>query len=1023
MTMRLRRTALIGLLAATSVAAIAQPAAAQTAAETRRQSYNIPAGELVPALQRFARQSRMQVIYSAANLRGRRTAGVRGEMTAAAALQRLVAGSGAQLVQDSSGAYLVRTDQQSGEAQAGGAAADDESVDAAQVGVAEILVVGSRSQNVDIRRSEDDPQPYIVFDSDDIERSGATSLEQFLQQQLTAATNVINNGAGGGIAGPSFSRITLRGLSSSETLILIDGHRASSPAIFGTLSQTDVTGIPLAAIERVEVLPTTASGIYGGNATGGAINIVLRRDYTGVEVRGSHSTTTSGYTPRTRLSATSGIGLGGGDTNILLSASYSSGGSLLLRDRLRIIRARRDRIRNNDPQSFLSPFTQPLGSTPNIYSLDGSNLVLRNGVALGSAFTSVPEGYRGVTVDGGAALVSRAGTFNWDFASTSQGPDATQVALIAQPTVISGSLLLRHALTSEISVFFDASASRDETFFPSSAISQFYYLPAAAPTNPFLQDVFVRAPVDVEENIGGRNTARRLRGVSGVLWQISPRWSLGLDYTWDQTRVKVQLPSTSRAFASAVSGGAVDILADASVAPYPIEQYPIVPISVTSPITSTLNDLSLRVGGSLFSLPGGRVAVTGAVAHRQERVATAFNFSIASSATTVYPARSQSVDSAYIEVTVPIFSAANSQPGFRELEIQLASRAERYKNVARESQLYFGDAPPPPGQEYVNEFTSFNPTIALRWAPTEWVAFRASYGTGFLPPGLDQVTPQFLGFDTPVVDPRRGNSTTLVPYQIGGNPNLRPERSESFSLGLILTPRIVPGLRMSLDYTNLEKRDNITSFPNFQQGLVDNEELFPDRVIRGPRNVGDPVGWPGPIIGVDASVLNIARANIEAWDMRITYDRRLPSGANLELSLNTTYQPRLERVIVEGLPTIDFSSLSPQLRATSTIAWSRGGTTLTGSMRYFGSYRVEDNYILGQGRGGRVSDQAYLDLTARYDIPAGSGRAFQGMSVELAVSNVFNSAPPFDSSNPFGYYSPYADMLLRTVQIGLRKRF
>src|SRR5690606_21287995 len=111
-----------------------------------------------------------------------------------------------------------------------------------------------------------------VFDRHTIERSLATSVSDFLKSNLTMSSGPsLLSQSPTEVAG-SASRIRLRGLSAEQTLVLIDGRRTASYAVAGDTPQPDINGIPLAAIERIEVLPTSAAGIYGGGATGGVIN-------------------------------------------------------------------------------------------------------------------------------------------------------------------------------------------------------------------------------------------------------------------------------------------------------------------------------------------------------------------------------------------------------------------------------------------------------------------------------------------------------------------------------------------------------------------------------------------------------------------------------------------------------------------------------------------------------------------------------------------------------------------------------
>src|SRR5262249_47516946 len=140
-----------------------------------------------------------------------------------------------------------------------------------QKGIPEILVKGSKNLNMDIQRTANDPQPWVVFDREEIQQSGAAEIQEFLKTRLTMDTNQQSaNQSPANIPG-NVSTIKRGGLGSSQTLVLVDGRRVPTliAANGTTPSQADLNGIALAAVERIEVLPSTASGIYGGGATGG----------------------------------------------------------------------------------------------------------------------------------------------------------------------------------------------------------------------------------------------------------------------------------------------------------------------------------------------------------------------------------------------------------------------------------------------------------------------------------------------------------------------------------------------------------------------------------------------------------------------------------------------------------------------------------------------------------------------------------------------------------------------------------
>lgn len=251
-----------------SAAAAAQDAAS---GQPGRHRFEIPAGEATTALQDYAKQSGKQVLFDYDAVKGRATAAVSGEMTDATALQRLLRGSGLKVTSADGTTVTVgpeRARATPGESLAArggrnrGSSWGDDTVPAGLAGISEILVVGSRSQNVDIRRSEDDPQPYVVFDKEEIEASNATSLEDFFRSRLPMNTQQepINQRSSmdeSSVYG-NISEINLRGLGANQTLILVDGRRAPRVVRSGSagfdFSQADINGIPLSAIERVEVL-------------------------------------------------------------------------------------------------------------------------------------------------------------------------------------------------------------------------------------------------------------------------------------------------------------------------------------------------------------------------------------------------------------------------------------------------------------------------------------------------------------------------------------------------------------------------------------------------------------------------------------------------------------------------------------------------------------------------------------------------------------------------------------------------
>lgn len=158
----------------------------------------------------------------------------------------------------------------------------------------EIIVTGSH-----IRGSSPDSSPLISYDRADIQRSGATTVEQFLrtipQNFSSIGSETALNSGGNTAAQQNITRgasVDLRGLGAGSTLVLVNGHRLAPSGFDGSF--VDVSLIPLSAVERIDVLSDGASAIYGADAVGGVVNFILRDDFSGAETRLQASSTTRG---------------------------------------------------------------------------------------------------------------------------------------------------------------------------------------------------------------------------------------------------------------------------------------------------------------------------------------------------------------------------------------------------------------------------------------------------------------------------------------------------------------------------------------------------------------------------------------------------------------------------------------------------------------------------------------------------------------------------------------------------------
>ena len=1028
---------------------------AQALADTARQ-IEIPAGDLRQGLLQLSKEYGVELVYEPELVKHFRTSGVRGTYIAPDAVRLLLKGTPLELRTDPSGAMLIApprasatsTNAQQTEgnnaakegkkdssgdfrvAQVDQANAGPQAVDESgdhnsekkekEEGIPEILVQGSKTMNMDIRRSRDDVQPYVIFDRKTIADSGAVTLNDFLKQRLT-----MNSAVGALQQGPTFngsmSQVNLRGLGTNQTLILIDGHRAVGAEVIASGSQQpDINGIPLEAIERIEVLPTTASGIYGGSATGGAINIILRRDYSGVTAKLTYDNSFDGGADIKRFDLNSGFSLEGGKTNVLLAASASDAGWLLLQDRNAFQQGRALVLANN-PGFFLAAPTPPSGATPNIHSLTGENLVLKNNTPLNSPITFVPVGYGGIATDSGNALVANAGQYNFDFPASAQGNGALSPSLVGT-LVRSVSASIRREFSSRIDAFIDAGASNSLTRAPANNASGLYFIPSSSDANPFKQDIFAQLPLAVYDGMQ-RVTNDNRRVVGGVIFKLTDNWRGETDYTWNTSDVRYSSPGGAPPGLSAAltaTNGAPDVLRDLSQFPLDTTTFPGLPPFHSTSFLTTFRDATARVSGPVATLPGGPLTLDGLVEYNKSTFSGGQYF-LSTGLTFVIPEKTQTVRSAYLEAKVPLIGAYNAITGVKALELQVAGRTDRYATDGVSNLVFF----PLPVTRTRNEETSTNPTLGLRYQPVNILALRASYGTGFLPPAASQLV-QGSTFNFPFVDPTRNNAPGLAQFKTGGNPGLRPEHSESVSLGAVYAPAFLANSRLSLDYTQIRKSDEIKSLG--MQQIIDNEALFPGRVTRDANGI---------ITAVDGTSLNVSHSKVEAYDLAVDSHRDIAGWGSFDFFATATWTPHYLTQLLPTTPTIEnagISFLNPlKFKGNVGITWNLNHWRVGWAMRYFSSYLVTDptspsNAVFMQNQGSTsVASQTYHDIVVTYSLPQ-KGKAstianlLSNTEIQLGVRNVFNTKPPFDVTGT-QYWSVLGDARLASYYLSVKKGF
>jgi len=870
--------------------------------------------------------------------------------------------------------------------------------------------------NMDLLRTEYDVQPYSIIGRDTITRSGATTVEDLLSQQLTMSTQFSSSGQNATGYGGSASNFSLRGMSTSETLILINGRRVAGVGRSSNTEagdQPDLNGIPLAAIERIEVLPASASAIYGASAVGGVINVVLRREYSGHELNTRFEMTDDRHAPIETFNWTSSFQFEGGRTSLLISAQYQDTRALYGHQR-DFQRKGRQQILENDPAALYVPAgstaNAPWGALVNIRSRNGSPLFGPGS----SHFTHIPQGYRGWAIDGLQPLIDNQGTYNLDLARGMVSGFTADEELIAASRAKSVNVNGSREMTEKLKLFFDGGYSHSEqnpydSWYGASQVR----LAASSPYNPFGQEVSITYPVRSSDRNQASEVNTTIRGERLALsleYELPHNWRVVGNYSWSHSVNHHQYLTNhgSPTRMEAIHAGLLDVLRDTTSFPTLIDEYAGMLHRITNAWSS---DSTLRAAGGLGGWwYAGDITLANGIEHRELR-----SSAVNGSSSNLHPApvyRRQQVDSFYTEATVPLVASHQRRRWLHSAELQLAARHERF-NVETAGSKY----------------DTTVPTFGMRLLPVREFILRGSYGRGFRAPSYAQLTPPTFSTSTTTLnDPKRGGETIDIFTLTGGNAEIVPETSRNLNVGVVWSPERIPGLRLSADWYRIEKNNNITT-PG-SQALLDEEDLYPDRVIRGPADPSDPYYPVGPVIQINRYVMNTLKMETSGIDLGARYRWQAGNFGDVDISGNASLSDyyRTQSSITSGvLERRGIPSQSGPLnqRINGSAVWTRGSWTCGWATQYYSRYRINPTSTASIRRQGgpTVASQIYHDVFVRYRVSArGRHRAFEGLELTVGAKNVLDKRPPTDMSRGY-YYSTFGDPRMRRLYANVKKTF
>lgn len=911
-----------------------------------------------------------------------------------------------------------------------------------------VNVLGSRVRRVDAG----DITSVSTFDRDFIAATGAGRLADFLNllpqtytgagsgrgsapndfnpefgvrtETRSPAFNIALGAANVPLGQSGVSGANLRGLGSGSTLVLIDGRRApiagqgnrSTDARQGFV---DLNTIPLGAIERVEVLADGASALYGSDAIGGVINVVLRKNYAGAELATNYRGTFDGGARERRATLSAGV----------TSKDARLRGSLVfdLYDRARLSAAQRDFSANQDHTGKL------VGRDRNGAPVPGRDLRLNWGypaVVQARAGTlngvTAPDGSpaRVALVPEGARTTPLPAQFVGANGAVAAGQRRTNTAafldLVSPQESRSAGGALEYELRPSIRAYARFSATDVRGRFDAqppvstaSATTGFGGFATIVPAtidgqanalNPFGQDVIVGL-LHAEFGAMRQTTHTRNRSaVGGLTGAIAGRWFWDASVSWRRDRfaqrnLTLDPARFTAALAAADPARRFNPFVDAQAAgPVNAALYPGMTATAAYDGSSELTSAQLLADGPLAAIPGGDL-----------QLAVGADYDYARHRALAQPAPGAPTDARaqrhgralFAELSVPLFGRPNARPLLRRFELQLAARHQDEGAAGR----------------------STDPRFAALWSPVDALRLRASYTTGFRAPSLTEYeTPATVSSAT-LTDPRRTPASTPgVVVRRGSNASATPETSTNESLGATFAPRFARGLALTIDYRRVRQRDTLQLIE--PQPLVNNEGVFFDRITRGaPTALDIARGQPGPIAAVDATLVNFGQVRSESLDLRLDYDVpwralghfRVNLAATRTLGATTELRPGV-RVDLEG-----DTGAPPRWRGLGMLTWRHESWNAAVFAHHIGSFASNNagNPLAPAGTPAMTT----VNVTAGYTFGAGVGRGLaRGAKLGLGVGNLFDRAPPF-SDTVFGYNGGLHSPLGRSYEISVTVPF
>jgi outer membrane receptor protein involved in Fe transport len=777
-----------------------------------------------------------------------------------------------------------------------------------------------------------------------------------------------------------------------STLVLINGDRPPLGGAIGTFA--DISVIPASIIERIEIVPDGSSAIYGSDAVAGVVNVITRTNFEGAETR-FRIGTADGDSEEYQFSQLLGTRWASG--NAVIAYEFYQRGALHADDRA---------FATDDLRPFGGPDRRGNYANPGTIVAGGRNFAIpagQNGVGLTAARLT-------------AGVINRGDT--WD--GTDILPEQRRHSVFAA---------ISQDLTSTLRFYASGLVTRRNFDQALRSTDSRRTVPV---TNPFYVDpIGTRQPVGVNYSFVRDLGNERQRGVvsaygatAGFEMSLGP-WRIDAHGTWGrqaeryETVNRVNSARLALALADTNPATAYNLFGDGpSTNPTTID-------SIRGYSNRNYDGIVwsgvLRADGPLFRVPAGEVRLAFGGEYREDRYRDGGLVGYSSSLTpTITPPAPlpgvRVVKGVYAELLLPLFGGDARIPGFHRLELSAAVRAEEYSDFGKTT----------------------NPKLSLAWEPIRGLTLRGSFGKSFRAPTFAELRqdPGSIGFFAwAAADPQSPTGTSNILVIRGNDPNLRPERATSWTLGADVKPAFAPGFRAGFTWFKVDYRDRIaTPAANLSNFLINRNIYAPiltpnpsaariAEIFASPEYI-DLQGIPATatfVAEADARLQNLSVVNQSGLDIDLGYTFDV-AGGRADLGAVGTYIFQIRQALTataSPIDVVDTVGNPTDMRGRGRIIWSKGGFSTALFVNYVDGYTNKTTPTPE-----RVKSWTTFDLNLSYDFRQDSG-LLSGLRVALNATNILDADPPrvnyFVGSFTFGFDGENANPLGRFVALQVTK--